>query len=76
MPGPVRRCCCSTPGPGSARQLTPLIATLGASLHVTAPNIPGNGDSDPLDLVQPEIADYAAALQPLLDAPGIAWAEV
>jgi pimeloyl-ACP methyl ester carboxylesterase len=58
-------------GPGSAKQLEPLIADLAPNFRVIAPDMPGNGDSDPLLIAAPAIADYAAALPPLLDMLGL-----
>jgi pimeloyl-ACP methyl ester carboxylesterase len=57
--------------PGSSKQLESKIAALSATRGVIAPDTPGNGDSPPLSMASPEIADYAAALIPFLDAMGI-----
>ncbi len=57
--------------PGSSKQLESKIAALAAGRRVIAPDTPGNGDSPPLPIPAPEIADYAAALLPFLDALGI-----
>ncbi len=57
--------------PGSSKQLEAKIAALSASRRVIAPDTPGNGDSPPLPIPSPEIADYAAALLPFMDAMGI-----
>lgn len=57
--------------PFSALALAPLVARLGASRPVIAPDTPGNGDSDPLPMAEPTIADFAAALEQLLDALGL-----
>jgi pimeloyl-ACP methyl ester carboxylesterase len=54
--------------PGSGKQLEPLIAAMGISRRVIAPDTPGNGDSTKLNLDAPEIADYAAATLEFLDA--------
>ena len=58
-------------GPGSSKQLESLVADLAPSFRVIAPDMPGNGDSVPLPIEAPGIADYAAALLPLLDALGV-----
>lgn len=58
-------------GPGSAKQLEPLVADLAGRFRVLAPDMPGNGDSDPLPIAAPGIADYAAASIPLLDMLGL-----
>jgi pimeloyl-ACP methyl ester carboxylesterase len=58
-------------GPGSAKQLESLIGDLSPRFRVIAPDMPGNGDSDPLSLAAPDIADYAAAFIPLLDSLGL-----
>jgi pimeloyl-ACP methyl ester carboxylesterase len=56
---------------GSSKSLEPVIAAFAATRPVIAPDLPGNGDSTPLAKREPTIADYAAALLPLVDAqPG------
>ncbi len=57
--------------PGSSRQLVPLITALAHRFDVIAPDTAGNGDSTPLEITAPTIADYAARLPFLLDALGI-----
>lgn len=48
--------------PGSSKQLEGLMQELAAlGRDVIAPDTPGNGDSEPLALAQPEIGDLAAA---------------
>ena len=54
--------------PGSSKQLEPLLAAMSMTRHVIAPDMPGNGDSTPLALPSPRIADYAAATLEFLDA--------
>ena len=53
--------------PGSSRQLQPLATILSESRRVIAPDTPGNGDSPPLAIAEPSIADYAAATVAFLD---------
>jgi pimeloyl-ACP methyl ester carboxylesterase len=59
-------------GPGSSLGLVPMMQTLARSRHVIAPDLLGNGDSDPHALAEPGIADYADDAVSLLDAQGIA----
>ncbi|MEE2921542.1 MAG: alpha/beta hydrolase [Pseudomonadota bacterium] len=54
--------------PGSARQLGGLISGLAETCHVVAPDTPGNGDSDALDLSHPGVTDLAAAMLEFMDA--------
>ena len=50
------------PSPGSSKQLEPLMRTLAEQGRtVLAPDTAGNGDSEALPLVQPEIPDLARA---------------
>jgi pimeloyl-ACP methyl ester carboxylesterase len=62
--------------PGSSKQLESKIAALSGARRVLAPDTPGNGDSPPLPIPSPEIADYAAALIPFLDAVGVERCDV
>lgn len=59
--------------PGSSRQLADLASLLAIGRRVVAPDTAGNGDSDPLALAAPGIADLAAhalaALDQLIDGP-------
>lgn len=57
--------------PGSSRQLEPLIAAMGESYRVIAPDTLGNGDSMPPAQAQPEIADYAEAVLRTMEALGL-----
>jgi pimeloyl-ACP methyl ester carboxylesterase len=62
------------PSPGSSKQLEPLMRALAArGRRVLAPDTAGNGDSDPLDMAQPDIPDLAqaalTAVGQLLDGP-------
>ncbi|MEC3947451.1 alpha/beta fold hydrolase [Sphingobium sp. HWE2-09] len=59
------------PSPGSSRQMTGMMDALKGAFHVIAPDTAGNGDSTPLGIDQPTIADYAARLPLLLDALGL-----
>jgi len=54
--------------PGSSKQLEGLIAMLAGSFRVIAPDTPGNGDSPPLPLEKPVIADYSRLMLELMDA--------
>ena len=58
-------------GPGSSRGLMPLIAELGAGRRTLAPDMFGNGDSDPPARRDTDIAYYADCAVRLLDALGI-----
>jgi pimeloyl-ACP methyl ester carboxylesterase len=56
---------------GSSKALEAVISAFAGTRSVLAPDLPGNGDSTPLAKREPSIADYAAALVPLVDAePG------
>lgn len=57
--------------PASSWNLVPLMSELAASRRVIAPDTPGNGDSVPLTLAKPEIADYAEAAVRAMDALGL-----
>lgn len=58
-------------GPGSSAGLVPLIQQLAPHRRVIAPDMPGNGDSDPLPQPQPHMADYVEQVVELLDRLGI-----
>jgi pimeloyl-ACP methyl ester carboxylesterase len=60
------------PSPGSGKMLTPLLREMAASRRTIALDTRGNGDSTPLDLPDPGMADFAAATLEALDALGIA----
>lgn len=62
--------------PGSARQLESRMAVLARQRRVIAPDTPGNGDSAPLQIAAPTIADYGAALVEFLDAMGLERCDV
>lgn len=57
--------------PASSLLLQPLMAQFAADRRVVAPDTPGNGDSEPLSLEQPELVDYADAMLRILDSLGI-----
>lgn len=57
--------------PSSSAMMLPLIEALADKCTVIAPDTPGNGQSDPLALDAPTMADYADALIELMDALGI-----
>ncbi|MBU2083275.1 MAG: alpha/beta hydrolase [Alphaproteobacteria bacterium] len=58
--------------PGSSRQLESLtLALADKGLRVFAPDTPGNGDSTKLPIPNPSIADYAAALIPVMAQLGL-----
>jgi pimeloyl-ACP methyl ester carboxylesterase len=59
------------PSPGSSRQMVGLIEALKDDFRLIGPDTAGNGDSTPLTIEQPGIADYAARLPFLLDALGL-----
>jgi pimeloyl-ACP methyl ester carboxylesterase len=62
--------------PGSSRQLETLIRAFAVTHRVIAPDTPGNGDSDPLPIAAPAIADYAAAMVQLMAGLGVERADV
>ena len=57
--------------PGASDMLEPLIGGLSAARPVVAFDLPGNGDSDPLDSAAPSIEAYADSLTELIAALGI-----
>ncbi len=62
-------------GPGSSRDLLPLIGEMGAGRMVFAPDMMGNGDSDPPP-DQPDIAFYAQCLIAVMDHLGLERADL
>lgn len=58
-------------GPGSSRGLAPLVSAFGATRRVIAPDMLGNGDSDPPARLDTDIAYYADCVVRVLDALGI-----
>lgn len=58
-------------GPGSSAGLVPMLRVLGREHWVLAPDMPGNGDSDPLPNPTPSLADYVAHTVALMDALGM-----
>ncbi|MSO64718.1 MAG: alpha/beta hydrolase [Alphaproteobacteria bacterium] len=57
--------------PMSSQWAMPHIERFAAEFTVIAPDTPGNGESDPLPIDKPEIADYARALAETLTALGL-----
>lgn len=58
-------------GPGSSLGLVPLIRQLSRHRLVIAPDMPGNGDSEPLPVASPRLSDYVAQTVEMLDLLGI-----
>ncbi|MEM9287655.1 MAG: alpha/beta fold hydrolase [Pseudomonadota bacterium] len=56
--------------PASSKPLEPLIAALAPHYRVYAADTPGNGESGPLDLAGPSLADYARVMDDLCAALG------
>lgn len=54
--------------PGSSKQLEALIRGLAENCRVLSPDTPGNGDSSPLPLANPDIAAYSRGILEFLDA--------
>lgn len=59
------------PSPGSGLMLAPLLREMARTRRTLALDTRGNGDSTPLDLADPGIADFAAATLAAVDALGI-----
>ena len=59
------------PSPNWARALDPYIEVFADHFTAIALDTPGYGYSDPLDIKQPEISDFAEALKETLDGLGI-----
>ena len=59
-------------GPGSSLGLVPLMQQLAPQRRIIAPDMPGNGDSEPLPMAQPQLTDYVEQLVEMLDLMGIA----
>ncbi len=57
--------------PSHSVMYEPLMAALGDSFFLLAPDTPGFGNSDPLDVEEWDIEDLAAAIRPLLPALAI-----
>ena len=57
--------------PTSSWSMRTLGGALGGALNVVCPDTPGNGDSDPLEMEQPRIEDFASSMIALLDTLGI-----
>lgn len=56
------------PSPGSSKQFEALIRSLAENFRVLAPDTPGNGDSSPLPLANPDIKAYSQGILEFLDA--------
>ena len=56
---------------GGSRTMAPLMRVIGAHRPVIAPDLPGNGDSDPMQTPAPAMADYAAECARFLDLLGL-----
>lgn len=56
------------PSPGSGKMLRPLLEAMATTRRTIALDTRGNGDSTALDLLEPEIGDFAAATIEALDA--------
>ncbi len=63
-------------GPGCSRGLESLIADLGSTRDVVAPDMLGNGDSDPRSVASTDIAYYAENVVQILDALGLETVDV
>jgi pimeloyl-ACP methyl ester carboxylesterase len=55
-------------GPGSSAGIAPLVAELGKTRRVIAPDTLGNGDSAPPGVKNPELAYYADSVVRIMDA--------
>jgi pimeloyl-ACP methyl ester carboxylesterase len=62
--------------PGSSAQWDPLIAALGRYWFVIAPDLPGNGESDPFAAGAPVVVDYVAETEALMDRLRLPRAQV
>jgi pimeloyl-ACP methyl ester carboxylesterase len=56
---------------GGSRTMMPLMRVIGATRPVIAPDLPGNGDSDPAPTAAPTMADYGTQVARFLDAAGL-----
>lgn len=59
------------PSPGSGKMLVPLLREMATGRRTIALDTRGNGDSTPLDLQEPAMADFGAATLEALDGLGI-----
>ena len=57
--------------PWSASQLDELVSLLGHEYTVLAPDLPGYGSSDPLEIAAPTLQDYADSVAETLDVLGV-----
>jgi pimeloyl-ACP methyl ester carboxylesterase len=63
-------------GAANGASLLPAASLIATTRMVLVPDLPGCGDSDPLPMPQPEIADLADALVALLDALELARVDI
>lgn len=56
---------------GGSRTMVPLMQALAPHRPVIAPDLPGNGDSEPGPAAEPTMADYGSAVAALLPALGL-----
>ena len=63
-------------GPGSSASLVPLMTALSAGRRVIAPDLMGNGDSDPLPPGPAIIEEHARQVAELLDVLGLGQIDV
>lgn len=61
---------CLHASPASSKSLIPLVQSMGHSRHVFAPDTMGNGESDPLTNADPELSDYARAMDTFCERLG------
>lgn len=62
--------------PGSSKQLEPVIRRLAQRFSVLAPDTPGSGDSSPLPLAEPAIADFSRGILEFVESLGIEQLDV
>jgi pimeloyl-ACP methyl ester carboxylesterase len=57
--------------PRSSAEFAPIMRLIGDARTVIAPDLPGHGLSDPLEIDEPGVSDYALAIRSTLRALGI-----
>ncbi|MEM7570543.1 MAG: alpha/beta hydrolase [Pseudomonadota bacterium] len=57
--------------PASSKSQEPLMAALAPHFCVYAPDTPGNGESDPLDMPNPKLVDYARVMDAFCGGLGL-----